>query len=343
MQLTNNSFFANLIENEYIDSLTSLINKTYILKYINYLIDNNMPFSLSLIDVDNFKLINDNYGHYVGDLALAQIGESLNDYFSGNEVIGRFGGDEFIVVAPNVTSYDESHSVIGDMFNSGKVFRRRFYLENNQIYITATSGTAAFPNDAKSYDELMLRVDQALYRGKVKGRNCYIVYVKEKHENINCKIVAKINMNEALEKVDEIIATNSSFDTIYKLADYARQIFDLTTLIIREDDMAVMNNQKFTLTGFKENKGFDNVLKDKSYAGLYKIDEFTSLNPSFREKVVSEGYYSALVQKIQFRDYSFGYLVLLDERRERLWHESELTVSHYISKMLAVELYYLSK
>ena len=70
------------------------------------LIDNNIPFSLGLIDVDNFKYINDNYGHQVGDKILTTIISKVRELLDSSCTVGRYGGDEFIIVLKGITEYD---------------------------------------------------------------------------------------------------------------------------------------------------------------------------------------------------------------------------------------------
>ena len=83
---------------DFYDALTGLISRRYILDYIKYLIDNNIPFYVSMLDIDNFKLVNDNYGHSIGDELLKQFSNNILANIDNETIAGRLGGDEFIII-----------------------------------------------------------------------------------------------------------------------------------------------------------------------------------------------------------------------------------------------------
>ena len=95
-----------------LDSLTGVLTRANILGFANYLVENNKEFMMGILDIDNFKLVNDNYGHKIGDGCLQQIGEGLANYVGNEGLVGRFGGDEFIIIWLKGTSYDDVHAYI---------------------------------------------------------------------------------------------------------------------------------------------------------------------------------------------------------------------------------------
>ena len=176
-------FFNN---NQHIafDGLTQLYDRETIVCYANNLIMANRPFSMALIDVDNFKYINDNYGHIAGDKIICEVSERLKKLIGENGVVGRFGGDEFIAIMPDLINYDEVWQACHKtLVNMSEVEITDF----NGLYVTVTIGLARFPENAMNYEKLLETADKALYRGKTKGRNCFIIYLPEKHANIVLK------------------------------------------------------------------------------------------------------------------------------------------------------------
>lgn len=126
------------------------------------------PFGLMMVDIDHFKSINDSYGHDAGDAVLAKAGQILKSSLYETDVVGRYGGEEFIVLL--------SHGEAEGVFRKAEAIRRRFQNETiacgfASIRITVSVGVAHFPKSGRSADELIKRADAALYNAKEGGRN----------------------------------------------------------------------------------------------------------------------------------------------------------------------------
>jgi len=128
----------------------------------------NVSLSLGLIDLDNFKKINDTYGHSVGDDVLRRTADLLRNNLRAMDHIGRFGVDEFIILLPD-TGIDQA-VVISDRFLK-ELTATDIDTVVSKIRITATAGiTQLLPND-KDINSIIRRADAALYKGKEAGRN----------------------------------------------------------------------------------------------------------------------------------------------------------------------------
>ena len=170
---------------EMLDNLTQVFLRDVIIQYIEKLIKEKTEFAFGILDIDNFKHINDNYGHLVGDIVLKECSKSLlNVVKSKDGVFGRYGGDEFIFVFPKATEYDDTWHVGFELLKSAEKIRFDDY---DDINLTFTLGMSRYPKDASDIDGLFELADKALYRGKMKGRNCFIIYLPEKHANIDLK------------------------------------------------------------------------------------------------------------------------------------------------------------
>jgi diguanylate cyclase (GGDEF)-like protein len=146
------------------DKLTSTLNKDGILGKIKEFIHDNRikSFSLLFFDIDDFKGINDNFGHNVGDKALRSLAINVNSLKRDEDHFGRYGGDEFIILLKDATTAQAM--MIADRYKSK--------ISNNSTpKFTISMGISTFPNDGKTVDELLRVADLGLYATKEKGKN----------------------------------------------------------------------------------------------------------------------------------------------------------------------------
>lgn len=166
------------------DNLTHVYSREVIIDYVNQLVADGTPFTFALVDIDNFKYVNDTYGHIAGDKILKTVSNRLVKLIGSIGTVARYGGDEFILVFPRLIDYD----AVWTTCRSIMMFMNNFEIaEFEGLFVTLTIGLARFPENAQTYDEIFETADKALYRGKMKGRNCFIIYLPEKHAHIDLK------------------------------------------------------------------------------------------------------------------------------------------------------------
>ena len=166
---------AELIDKAEKDQMTGLYNKTTTEKLINDWIHNydSSLGALMIIDIDNFKNVNDMFGHLYGDLVLKKLAEDLKSVFRANDVVGRIGGDEFFVFLKKLYSesfIDEKAKEIC------RLFHRIFEEKGISCEISSSIGIALFPKHGNTLDELYRNADTALYISKEKGKNNFTIY-----------------------------------------------------------------------------------------------------------------------------------------------------------------------
>ena len=105
--LKDNPFFKNQNLDYAFDSLTKVLNREIISSYVRYLIQENIPFSICLADIDNFKYVNDTYGHMMGDQVLYEFAQKIVASVGEKCVVGRYGGDEFMIIATGISEYQD--------------------------------------------------------------------------------------------------------------------------------------------------------------------------------------------------------------------------------------------
>lgn len=158
------------------DALTNLNNRGHFMKLAKALLQRSQsekaPFSLFMIDVDHFKSINDTWGHSHGDWVLTKIAKVCAESLRPSDVIGRFGGEEFVVALPNTNLNDAQ--IIAECLKK-KVTELPLKEEMSELSPSVTIGVAATNSDGVDLDSLITRADQRLYAGKRGGRNQVVV------------------------------------------------------------------------------------------------------------------------------------------------------------------------
>jgi two-component system, sensor histidine kinase LadS len=156
------------------DALTGLYNRRHFREMFEQMLrqttEQRQPLGLMLIDLDYFKKINDTYGHLAGDECLRSLSKTITLTLTGhNAIVGRFGGEEFVVIVPNVTL--EKLSVIAEELRS-RIEKENISIGKQSITITASLGIISFGSDKNlSPDQALHQADEALYVSKNKGRN----------------------------------------------------------------------------------------------------------------------------------------------------------------------------
>lgn len=147
------------------DYLTRLNNRYYLDNFMPEL-DPNIAYSLLFVDMDNFKTINDNYGHEIGDLVLCETASRLNAVTDDQDVVARYSGDEFIIVTFNV-----DHNRLTQLTkNALAKVNQPYFIKDYQFILSASIGVASYPKDGKTSDEIIRYADLAMYESK-KARN----------------------------------------------------------------------------------------------------------------------------------------------------------------------------
>ena len=155
-----------------IDELTGIKNKSALTREINaFLSDASTDKgTMFLFDVDRFKSINDLYGHDVGDQVIAQIGGFLGERFSGGEIVGRFGGDEFILFISNTDDRDAACEVAEEIISG---VSENVVLPDNNQKISISIGITVYNGAEKNYSEIFKKADTAMYRAKADPEKRY--------------------------------------------------------------------------------------------------------------------------------------------------------------------------
>lgn len=158
------------------DVFTGLYHKNYVISAVNEYLATPKRFSSSsilIMDVDNFKEINDTKGHLFGDKAIAEIANILKQEFRNSDIVGRFGGDEFIVFMKDL----QTKAIVENKANKLlERFKSPIVIDNYSIQVSISIGISFYPLDGTTFDELFEKADMALYKSKHSGKNQWRYY-----------------------------------------------------------------------------------------------------------------------------------------------------------------------
>ncbi len=156
----------------HLDVVTSLPNRLHISEVLTAKCSESSLFCLIFIDLDEFGMINDSYGHRFGDKLLFEISKVLKEVFDSSAFISRMGGDEFGIIL-NSGNKEEITFFMQKLLDK---FSNPFTIDFIDIYITASSGICIFPDNAKTMEELYQEADAAMYNAKKMGKNRFSFY-----------------------------------------------------------------------------------------------------------------------------------------------------------------------
>ncbi len=179
---------------ESIDFLTNLHNRRYFLDYVDMLIKEDIEFSMFIIDLNRFKLVNDVYGHDVGDVVLSEVGERFNSLESEKILFARLGGDEFSAIYK--TNDEEEINAFGEKVN--KVLEDNILVNESEFAISASIGVSRFPTDSRKKTELLKLADIAMYQSK-KSENDDTYLISDELTN---KLRERKKIEELLKDID---------------------------------------------------------------------------------------------------------------------------------------------
>lgn len=243
------------------DALTGILNRNgFDRQVIRYLKQNPQQNCVGVqFDIDDFKFINDMYGHECGDMALQNLAEGMRTLLPKNAILGRKGGDEFCFFLPDCTCTD-----VRELLEQFTRAKRSFQYEGEERSFTISLGYAQYPTDAGDHAQLMRCADAALYEIKLKGKNGCLEYQEGQGLEI------RTQLGFALKDVSENLP--GAF-IIYK-AD-------------KDDDEILFANRELTrLAGCS---GIDEFLEytNRSFRNLIREDEQESVEKSIWEQIGS--------------------------------------------------------
>ena len=332
-------FFDKIIDEislaEILDPLTGLLSRAYVIRFVQSLIAENTPFTFTIIDLDNFKLINDTYGHTAGDKVLTSITKGLVEFTDGYGLAGRFGGDEILFIDLKHFTKKDKVQFFEDLYGSSNVLRKEVYFGNGAAFVTGTAGCASFPEDSKDFNDLFSLIDKMLYLGKNKGRNCFTIYNEAKHKDIEIRKIANNGIFTSMHKLKQDIENEKGFEKkLLKALPQLNDVLQIHDLFYVTDDgkMRAVLDKSFCADA----SDLPDVMEEDLFSES-TLDLIKKRSPIFYKSLTSNGFETVLISRIRKGKNTKGYLVCAVKRSLRIWQENECAILFYLSELLAEE------
>jgi diguanylate cyclase (GGDEF)-like protein len=172
------SKMASLLKDAQEDGLTSLLNKKNFEEEVVKRLAVDSRGALIFIDLDGFKQVNDTFGHLMGDMVLKNSAERIRLSFRKDDIIGRYGGDEFVAYLPTFNNKEMLEQRLSALKN---LLRHQHTLGETTSAITASIGVALFSTEGQDFNELVSMADLALYEAKRRGKDQHVYYSEVAH------------------------------------------------------------------------------------------------------------------------------------------------------------------
>lgn len=256
------------------DALTGLWNRAYTEKAVNDMLSEGVKGALFMIDMDNFKAINDNYGHIEGDETLKMFAETMRDYSKDGDVLCRIGGDEFVMFIKDVTSKTDLGNLAGDIISDlcYKIEQKKF--ETNT---SVSIGIGQFPDDGDDFGTVYNAADKALYYVKQNGKNSYHFFSEQREsENTRGRNLVDLQyLREVMSRADSGRgAYQLELDTFHHVYNFIRRFVErsgrdvqtlLFTMVSKENEMVDPSEAEVALE----------IMEQAIYTSLRRVDVST--------------------------------------------------------------------
>ena len=202
---------ARIHELAFYDSVTGLPNRAYFRERLTECLAqarrSGRRLALLFVDLDQFKRINDSWGHHVGDELLCQVARRLSEALRRSDVMSRFdtrekstlarlGGDEFVILLNDIERPEHAGNAAQRLLDQ---FKQPFLLDDNEVFVSGSVGIAVFPDDATDEHTLLKHGDMAMYQVKQEGRNGYSFFTAD----MNTRAIERLNMEASLRRAVE--------------------------------------------------------------------------------------------------------------------------------------------
>ena len=326
------------------DYLTNVYERSVVEEAARLYIEQKSPFTFMLVDVDNFKNINDGYGHAVGDKIIVAVANRLREAVGSMGFVGRFGGDEFFILMAEELDYDKIWNFCHDLLTSIECIT---FPEYPSIVLTVTLGLSRFPLDGGDYETIFEKADKALYRGKIKGRGCFIIYLDEKHRDI-----------KLLSSKDSALNSMQMHNQIFKILTKGQNLRESIPVLIKFlstnlmiDHLGLQGKSKllfkeaYPIARCKEFEFIDNSLIAPNISeamGIFYVNEIhrwkISNQEALRGEIERQEIGSVFFSEISYGERFYGYL-RADTCGPCIWQNDKMDLLITVAKAIAMRLH----
>ena len=330
------SFFDRIIDeislDEILDPLTGVLSRSYSMKFVNNLISEQIPFTFTMIDLDNFKYINDSFGHLAGDHVLKSVSKGIAETAGDMGLVGRFGGDELLLIDLHNIESGQKNRFFEKLYTESGALRTTIHFGTGSALITATSGCASYPADADHFDELFSIIDKMLYLGKGRGRDCYTVYDKNLHNDLEFVRITQTGIFREMQSIRMQLGKETGLrDKLTAVTPRLRELLQIKDLYY----VGANGRMKSVMDpSFDQNASdISNIMQEAIFTDR-TLERVEKNAPVFYRTLKENGLASALIMRFESNSSSPGYLVCAVDRSFRIWQDNECAILYYITGLL---------
>lgn len=345
------------------DALTKLLNKYAGRKHAEEFFSRHsqeINCALLMIDLDNFKPVNDQFGHLFGDTVLTKVARILKKMFRSHDIIARVGGDEFMVLMRGISDQELLKNRCRQLMG---LFDNTFREMNRQLPqpLSCSVGIAVAPHHGRSYFELFQHADQAMYQAKAKGKNTFAFY-----DATNASSYSQNRHMSAIDSDQEPgLAENSlvqyAFQRLYASKNVENSVQEILDLVGRkmnvsrvyvfensDDNKTCSNTYEWCNTGIQpEIHNLQGIRYEEDIAGyvdmydengIFYCPDINTLPQNIYDIVAPQGIKSLLHCAIRDRGVFRGYIGFDECVTNRMWTKEQIQALVYLSEMLSVFL-----
>lgn len=343
------------------DSLTKTYNRAAAKNIITDALKTNLIESayMIIIDLDDFKIVNDTKGHLFGDAVLNEVATKMKESFQLDALVSRVGGDEFLVFMKG-----EQEDVLNAVENFTENIKLLSCNAELDTPVSCSIGISCYPENGLQYNELFHKADQSLYYAKNRGKNCYAIYgenmLDEVTEWMTKSMVSKINENQDFS--DEVMLMNEKlgeyiFKLLYESIDINLAVSDILEIVGKQFDVSRVyifendNDNNFCSNTFEWcNENIEpqiNLLQNVSYKDdLDQYDKHFNENgifycknvdelPEKQKNLLKEQDVKALLQcSLEDNGVLRGFVGFDECRSNRFWTDEQVHTLKFISEIL---------
>ena len=343
------------------DTLTKLLNKSAGRKQAEEYINRQgetVNCALLMIDLDNFKQVNDRYGHLFGDTVLTQSARVLKKMFRSQDIIARMGGDEFMVLMRGISDEELLKNRCRQLIN---VFGNTFRSLGQDVMLSCSVGIAVAPVHGQSYFELFKHADQAMYQAKSKGKNTFAfydatavnTYAQHRHMSlIDSDQEPGLAENSLVQYAFQRLYTSENVDAaIQEILDLVGRKMNVSRVYIFEnssDNRYCTNTYEWCNDGIQpEIQNLQNISYDDDIAGYVEIyddngifycPDINTLPENIYNILAPQGIKSLLHCAIRDKGQFRGYIGFDECVTHRMWTKEQINALAFLAEMLSVFL-----
>lgn len=347
------------------DGLTKLLNKKAARKrseaYLSRIAEGT-PCAMLIIDLDNFKYVNDHYGHLLGDTVLMQVSKELLKMFRDQDIVARIGGDEFMVLMCGINDRTIIENRCLRFLN---VLTGLFQEGNQKLPVGCSIGVACSPENGVSYYDLFNKADQALYQVKNSGKNNFAFYENKAEETLNDKIGVSI-ANSPIDSDKEPESTqenllNTVLRRLYSSQNVEKTIQEILEMVGKktnvsrvyvfensDDNKYCHNTYEWCNEGISsERENLQNISYETDIPGypeyfdeqgIFYCADIHSMPEKAYEILKEQNIKSMLQCAIRENNVFRGYIGFDECVEQRMWTKEHIKVLRDFSEMLSIFL-----